>query len=290
VPARITQTGVTVSTIAPKVVGQVRQGSQSYLIIGVDFTAELKMKPWWKLTGRPPQDGELVLGQTVAARTGLKAGDVFALAGRTYPVAGIMRETGGSEDNGVFTTIATARALTGLNDAWSLVELNVPDPAAVAAALSSALPEANVAEVSQLVQGSKENAERFAAYSLYISILLAGIGILVVVITLAGNVTERSRELGILRAIGFRQGHILALLGREALLISLSGSVPGYLAGIMAPLLIGPLLTQKPFAFAPHLSIGLVSLGCSVLIGILGIAYPAWRVLRLDPADALRFI
>lgn len=275
-------------TIAPKVIGSV-EGENLYMIIGLDFQEEQKMKPWWRIQGDTPQNNEVVLGFQLAMDSNLNIGDTLELKGTSYLIVGIMSDTGGPEGQGVFTTIPTARQLTGIDSEWSLIELNTSQPREVVAQLASLLPEANVAEVTQLVQGSRENVERFTGFSWTVSLAMGIIGILVIIVTLAGNVQDRVRELGVLRAIGFRQKHIISLLSREVIVISLAGSLMGYLIGVFAPYLIGSLLGYGDLAFRPHYGLGVALIISSLLVGLVAIIYPAWRTLKMELHDVLRY-
>jgi putative ABC transport system permease protein len=277
-------------TIAPKVIGSADTKDKRYMIIGIDFAEELKIKPWWKIDGDIPKEKQVVLGSRLVAQTGLKKGDQIDFSQGKYAVVGVMAETGGSEDNGVFTTIQSARTLTGIKTDWSLIELNTQDSAKTVSQLTPALPEANVTEVTQLVQGSKESVERFSSFSWSMSLALSLIGVLVIFVTLAGNVNDRARELGVLRAIGFRQKHILSLLSQEAIIVSIGGSLIGYFAGLFLPLFLGPLLIQNSVPFAFHLRLGSASVLGSLGVGLAAMIYPAWRTLKLDLQEALRFI
>ncbi|WP_019849800.1 FtsX-like permease family protein [Desulfitobacterium sp. PCE1] len=277
-------------TIAPKVIGSAEAMGKTFMIIGVDFDQELKIKPWWKIEGRVAEDNQVVIGSQLAMNSNLKIGDILDLGKGKYPVVGIMEETGGAEDQGVFTTINTARSLTDITSEWSLIELNTQDTAQTVTQLTSVLRSANVTEVTQLVQGSKESLERFASFSSTISLAMGLIGALVIIVTLAGNVHDRARELGVLRAIGFRQRHILSLLGREVLITSLTGSLLGYIIGVFVPLVLGPLLGYSNFAFAPYVGLGSALIAGSLLVGVLAMIYPAWRILKLNLQDVLKFI
>lgn len=277
-------------TVAPKVIGSVDVSAKGYMIIGLDYEQELKIKPWWKINGEIPKDNQVVIGSQLASKSSIKLGDRMDFGQGKYPVVGIMEETGGSEDNGVFTTIKTARVLTEINTEWSLIELNAQDSAKTVSQLAPVLPEANVTEVTQLVQGSKESVERFSSFSWSISLAMGLIGALVIIVTLAGNVNDRAQELGVLRAIGFRQKHILSLLSREAFIVSIGGSILGYFVGVFVPLLLGPLLVQNSIPFAPHLGLGTALVLGSLVVGLAAMIYPAWRTLKLDLQDALRFI
>lgn len=286
----ITQQMGSAVTIAPKVIGSADALGKRYMIIGVDFEQELKIKPWWKIEGVVPVDDQVVIGSHLAMNSNIKIGDTLDLGKGKYPVVGIMAETGGSEDQGVFTTIDTSRSLTGITDQWSLIELNVQDTAQASAQLTPLLPSANVTEVTQLVQGSKENVERFSSFSWTISLSMGLIGALVIIVTLAGNVNDRARELGVLRAIGFRQKHILSLLSREAVMISLAGSIIGYVIGIFAPLVLGPILGYDSMVFSLQPGLGVTVIFGSLTVGLIAMIYPAWRTLKLDLQDVLKFI
>ena len=278
-----------ISGIAPKIIASVAGINQRYLIIGVDFPTELNMKPWWHIKGLLPSDREVIIGSNIASREGLVVGSTLELNQQKYPVVGVMQQTGGSEDNGVFTNFTTSQIITGL-DSWSMIELNTSQPAKTATRLNELLPEAKVAQISQLVQGTKESVERFSNFSLIASTLLGVIGVLIVFVTTMGNINDRVSEIGVFRAIGFRRRHILSILVREIALISLAGGVLGYLLGEIIPTLLGPIAFQKTVSFQFHPLMALVAVSISVLIGIVSIVYPARRAIQLDPLDALSYI
>ncbi len=297
-----------ITAIAPAVIGAASGDKRKYVLAGVDFPAELKMKTWWKVDGSLPQGDEAVIGSGLAVRDKIGPGDSLRLNGKSVKISGVLEQTGGSEDMVVFSPIELVRRLTGLKDSFTLIEVNAKDPENMAAELAKLLPGAKVTPVTQLVEGATESVNRFTRFALMVSILLAVVGTMVVVVTLSGNVNDRTRELGIFRAIGFRQRHILSILFTEVLLISVTGGLGGYLLGITAPVVFGPLLAQSTvvqsglaaaqgraaagqamgFAWYPWLGLGSVLTAC--IVGLLAITYPAWRAVKLDPAEALRFI
>ena len=278
-----------INGIAPKIIGSIAGDNKRYLIIGVDFPSELKMKPWWHIKGLLPADREVIIGSDLARQDNLVVGSTLELNHQKYPVVGVMQETGGSEDNGVFTNFTTSRIITGL-DSWSMIELNTAQPDVTATRLNELLPEAKVAEISQLVQGTKESVDRFSNFSLIASTLLGVIGVLIVFVTTMGNINDRVAEIGVFRAIGFRRRHILSILIREITLISLAGGVIGYVFGEIVPTLLGPIALQKTVLFQFHPLTALVTVSASVLIGIISIILPARRAIQLDPLEALSYI
>ncbi|HVJ47718.1 ABC transporter permease [Desulfitobacterium sp.] len=276
--------------VAPKIVGSAKETEQTFLIVGVDFAQELQMKPWWKIEGQAPKTKEVVVGSSLATQNSLKIGDLLRIDNQGLEVVGVMHETGGSEDNAVFTDFQTARDLTGIQNDWSMIELNVAELQKILPSITKELPEAKIAQVSQLVQSTQENVERFTNFSVSISIVLVVIGAFVIISALAGNVNDRARELGIFRAIGFRQSHVLSLLGQEALIISFIGSLLGYLLGIFLPFALGPLLFQKTMPLHASALLGILCILGAMLIGLMAMIYPAWRVTKLDPQEALHLM
>lgn len=276
--------------IAPKVIGSAEGDEQTLLIVGVDFAKELQMKPWWKIEGQVPKNQEFILGASIAAKRSLKIGDTIKIKNQDLKISGLMQETGGSEDNAVFTPFQEARDLTGIKDDWSMIELNVAEPQKLLPLLMKELPEANIAQVSQLVQSTQDNVDRFDEFSKSISVVLVVIGAFVIISALAGNVNDRVRELGIFRAIGFRQSHVLSLLGREALIVSLSGSLLGYLLGSLMPLILGPIFIQKAMPLQLNVPFGILCILGAMLVGLLAMIYPAWRATKLNPQEALRYM
>jgi putative ABC transport system permease protein len=116
------------------------------------------------------------------------------------------------------------------------------------------------------------------------------IGALMIFTTMMGAVIERTKEIGVLRAIGFRRTHIIKGLMIEVAAISVIGGVIGWGAGILASRAALPYFADPGVVFEiqPLLAVGAV--GCGLLIGILSSLYPIVRASRLDPSEAVRYV
>jgi ABC-type antimicrobial peptide transport system permease subunit len=115
-----------------------------------------------------------------------------------------------------------------------------------------------------------------------ISLIVGGIGIMNIMLA---TVTERTREIGIRRAVGASRHDILRQFLAESLLISLFGGLLGLILGLLAGFLIEALFG---FAVAFNLWIMLVATGTSMGIGVAFGIYPAWLAANMNPVDALR--
>lgn len=115
-----------------------------------------------------------------------------------------------------------------------------------------------------------------------ISLLVGGIGIMNVMLA---TVTERTREIGIRRALGAKKKHIIQQFLVEAGVLSALGGVVGVAIGIALPQLITYWFGQTTHTLPQHV---LMAFGISAAVGIVFGIYPAWRAANMDPVDALR--
>ena len=123
-----------------------------------------------------------------------------------------------------------------------------------------------------------------------ISLLVGGIGIMNIMMV---SVTERTREIGIRKALGARESSILTLFVTEAAVTSALGGIIGialgYLFSAVASQLMNVVLNDMEFAVMPSVPSVIVAFGVSVGIGVLFGYLPAKRAARLNPIEALRY-
>jgi putative ABC transport system permease protein len=117
-----------------------------------------------------------------------------------------------------------------------------------------------------------------------ISLLVGGIGIMNIMLV---TVTERTREIGLRKAIGAKRRDILAQFLVEAMTLSLSGGLVGIALGVSGALVISQLLEGFTAALSPGAIV--LAVGFSAFVGLFFGLYPALRASRLNPIDALRY-
>lgn len=115
-----------------------------------------------------------------------------------------------------------------------------------------------------------------------ISLLVGGIGIMNVMLA---TVTERTREIGIRRALGAKKKHIVQQFLVEAGVLSALGGIVGVLIGIILPKIITEVFEQETAILPQHVAL---AFGISAAVGVAFGIYPAWRAANMDPVDALR--
>jgi putative ABC transport system permease protein len=288
VPARSS-----VSVIAPELVGAVQVKGHRALLMGVHPAAQFKLKRWWSVDpGRPPQNGhELVAGAAAARVLGLRMGDYVRIRGQRFTVTGILRPTGSQDDDLLIADLPAVQQLLGRPGELTLIEVAALYSGApldeVVRQLRAAVPEARVATVQEAVQSRLHAVSEFGAFSFAIVAVVIGIEVLVVFLTMMGSVSERTHEIGVFRAIGFRSVHITRLVLLEAVTAGVVAGVLGYLAGMAVTYAVLPLLAADAVVVWTPL-LGVAAIGAAALTGALAALYPAVRAGRLDPTEALR--
>lgn len=283
------------ANVAPKLAGSVKIGDLRGLLVGVDFDSELRMKSWWQIEGRAPAaPGELLLGAKAAAKLNVAPGHEVNLGGERHPVVGVLRETGSAEDAVLFSDRPTAERVLGRAGTVSFVEVSALCNACpiedIVSQLKEKLPNADVTALAQAVEGRRRMVDQLTALAGAVSVVVILIGGLVVLTTTMGAVTERTREVGILRAVGFRQWQIARIFLLEAGVVGALGGLAGWLAGLVAGWALAPALAGVAQSSLPDPLVGIGAILAATVVGLVGSAYPAMRAARLDPVEALRFI
>lgn len=256
----------------------------------------------------------VILGSEVAEdlfnRTSDLVGDKVRLNGQVFTVIGVLESAGGtsfgSQDNRVLVPLSSAQV--------RLVSRSVPDEVSMiyVQAKDSESVETAMEEVARILrarhrrnlgtddfeirstQSFLETASTITSIMTAflggiagVSLLVGGIGIMNIMLV---TVVERTREIGLRKAVGARRIDILIQFLLESLLLSLSGGVIGILLGYTISFLIGRLATMSGASINPVITLDSILMATlfSLAVGIFFGLYPANRAARLEPVEALR--
>jgi putative ABC transport system permease protein len=282
-----------IAALGPLVLGVANVDSHKVLVAGVDFKVSGILKPWWQLQGKEPDENGVILGAEAARILNLGTGDRLQIKGRDFAVSGILLPTGSQDDQLVFTRLSTAQSLFDKDGRVSMAEVaalcqDCPIEAMVKQ-ISDAVPGAKVMAIQQVVKGRMEALGQFKKFSYGISGVILLIGSLVVLVTMMGSVRERTDEIGIFRAIGFRRRHVMEIVFVEAAIVSGLAGILGYLLGWGVTKAAVLFFIEGHSGFVPfNLELATGAFILALLLGLVSSAYPAIIASRLDPTEALR--
>ena len=272
------------------------------LWVGIDDSIR-PLKPWWKFkpgstwfTG----SDSVILGSEAAATELRKVGDPLYSpeTRRTFHVCAILERSGTSDDSQFFVKLSTAQSMFQQPDRLTAIAIRLKDPSPgvvgdVATRLQR-IPGAQAVTMTEMMGAFFNLVEAVRTLLMSIAIIAVAISTLAVFNTMLASVIERTRELGVLRAVGASRGQLFRLLALEAVILTITGT----LAGITITVLLGPLLetiVKRLVPLAPSGSIlmvtGSIALQCAAIglgIGTLAGIYPALRAGMLQPVEALR--
>ena len=260
-------------------------------VLGIDtahpFAALLRITE-----GRKARSGssEILFGHGASIRSGLHAGQqVELLRQQLFTVTGVYETGYGLFDNAAVIDLGTAQALFGFPDCVNLAMLKLEDGATVREVIPSIqrdLPHL-AASLSDLYVSSfkeLELAERFSRYLALVGLVIAALSLSN---TLSMNVSERTRELAILRAVGWRRWKVAALVLTDGLLLTAIGSIAGVVA---ASVFLNAVTASDWAGYLPRsLPIAVLGEGALMMLaaGSLGSLPSLCQALRMRPAQAL---
>ena len=235
---------------------------------------------------------EMLLGKIAAKNLKKQVGDTISISGNTFRIVGIYETGVGYEDGSGVISLDEAQKIFKKPNQVSFFFVKMRDPSQVDVVRQ--LTEARFPQVS--VSKSTEFAEKtndmrtfrsMADALSFLSILIGGVGIMNAMLM---SVFERTREIGTLRALGWRRRRVVGMIIRESLVLSIISGLAGIIFGIG----LGTLITYEPtmgafLAGSYSMTLLAQAMGVALVLGAIGALYPAWRADNLSPIEALRY-
>jgi ABC-type antimicrobial peptide transport system permease subunit len=235
---------------------------------------------------------QMIMGRVAAENLNVDVGDTMRLFDRAFRVVGIY-ETGVSfQDGGGVITLRDAQRLFGQSNKVSFVGIWLEDRAQaelVIQQVEARFPEVDLSTASTFAE-SVSDLEALEGMTWGISLMALVVGGLGMMNTMVMSVFERTREIGVLRALGWRRWRVLWMILRESVALTLLGGVAGSLVGVLLGLLLNTVPTIQGFTQMQY-SAGLFAqaLVTALGLGVVGGVYPAWWASNLRPVEALRY-
>lgn len=262
----------------------------SRLIDGIDFDMMSTLAGLHIIEGRKlDDDGDVAIVDTAwQAQKNLKVGGTLRIYDKDFTIVGTFEPPSGARIK--IPLKRMQRQLSPGADNCTMFLVSVTDPAneqAVAERISAKFPTNQVI----LTKDFEElYLHAIPAIDVFLNVVIgvaAVIGVLVILLTMYTTVTERTRQIGILKSLGMSKMGIAVLVTKEALLISFLGVIAGVLLALPLPVLLAKTSSSMQVAF--DLKSILLTLAGSLAGGAIGALYPAIRAARLEAVDALSY-
>lgn len=277
------------------------------MLMGVVSTPK---EPFFIVTGREPTDPLLnprvlhegtlsmgprqcLLGWKAADLYGKRIGDRMNLFGTPFTVVGIVQTGSAFEDSGAIITLREAQQFLKKPHQVMAAQIKLRDPARadeMLTRLSAEYPKLLLSKSADFVENLPDmQHSRQEVYAIYALTVL--VGSIALTNTMVMSVHERTREIGVLRALGWRSRMVLLQILAESLLVTLLSGLVGLLGtmALVQVIRLMPLASIYRELFVVTPNVVVQGFGLCVLLGALGGLYPAWRATRLSPVEALRY-
>jgi putative ABC transport system permease protein len=319
-----------ISGFSPELPVNVRVGTEEVTLIGTYFSKKLKFGtqdfttgarttfPWWEVNGAWPGDdwgdssSDVLAGEKLAARMGLRAGSMLSIDGIAHRVSGVL-STGGTEDEQVIAPLKFAQELSGKPGAVRKIFVSAvtkpedafarrspdslspadrdrwycsPYPQSIAYQLQEALPHSHAEQIRQVAQNEGNVLSRIKGLMLLITLAALFTSGLAVSAAMATAMFERRAEVGLMKALGGGHFALSGIFITESVMLACMGGLAGFAAGALLARVLGRAIFGSGIEIQPVL-LPLI-LAIAILVTVAGSAAAIRRAVKYDPVNALR--
>lgn len=283
-----------VKEVIPYVISVAKLSSNPFFIVGGLETKDLKSAGVDIIEGKAfANDDEIMLGKITAKNLKLNVGDTLAINEKNYKIAGIYQSGLSFQDSGAIAKLSESQKMQKISDKVTMTPVVIKDgynakdvAKKIENSDSDLVAIIDSADFEKVDQGTKI----IDSASLGISVLAVLIGGIGVMNTIIMSVFERTREIGVLRAVGWRRSRVVKMILGESLVIGIVAAIFGTIVGTAIIYLVAQTeLGQAWLKIGFQSAVFAQAFITSMLVVLVGSIYPAYKASKLLPTEALRY-
>ncbi len=284
---------------SPYLYGVVHLDQGDVIMVGVDFTGLRKLSSYWQVEGSwisvDFDDKNCMVGKTLAETMELKIGSKINIMNQAnhrsakVKVKGIV-ESGQDADNQIIVSMDLARELSGggnnISNAMLSLYADKVDVEQLGRKIEAAIPEVDARPIRKISQSEGKVVDKIKGLIAMIIFLILSTTTLCVMTTMMAVVTERTKEIGLLKAIGAGNGTIQRLFQVEAFVMGAIGVIIGLILGFFLAQFLGKMVFHSAISF--RLVVIPITITVSLFSALIASVLPVRQAVRIDPAQVLR--
>ncbi len=285
--------------VSPYLYGVVHLDQGEAILAGVDFPGLQKLSAYWQVEGSwisvDFDDKNCMIGKTLAATMELKIGSKVNVVNdhnhkqKTVRVKGII-ESGQDADNQIIVSIDLAQELLDgagrISNAMLSLYADRVDVDQLGEKIETALPQLDARPIRKISQSEGKVVDKIKGLIATVILLILATTTLCVMTTMMAVVTERTKEIGLLKALGAENNTVQRLFQVEALVMGSIGVFLGLILGFLLAQFLGEMVFHSSISF--RWIVIPITITVSLLSAIIASVLPVRQAVRIDPAQVLR--
>ncbi|RAP50841.1 MAG: ABC transporter permease, partial [Methanosphaera sp. rholeuAM74] len=235
---------------------------------------------------------ELIVGKNLADEENYTIGDKIDVYGNEFKITGIYETGSIFYDSAMYTSLSKLQNLTDNEDKISSISIKIKKDANLTTVNDKIKNEYNdtlntitTEEMAQTIDDTLNMINSATTAIEALAIIIGGLG---VINTMMMTVFERTREIGVLKSVGWTKKRILAMIMGESIVLTILSGIIGSIVGVIAVYILFK-VNGDDMTLIFNINIFIKAFIVALSVGIIGGLYPAIKASRLSPTEALRY-
>lgn len=237
-------------------------------------------------------ENELIVGKSLAEQENYTVGDTINVYGNEFKITGIYETGSMFYDSAMYTSLDKLQNITDNEGKISSISIKIKKDAnlttvndKIKSEYNNTLSTITTEEMAETIDDTLGMINSTTTAIEALAIVIGGLG---VINTMMMTVFERTREIGVLKSVGWTKKRILAMIMGESIVLTLLSGIIGSIMGVLAVFILFK-LGGDDMSLVFNINVFIKAFSVALIVGILGGLYPAIKASKLSPTEALRY-